>query len=71
MIVGIGEIPSSILTVIPKNSHFCYLLTNAMLYCKILFKAHGFEVQTEFARFMCKKRELSISQYGISNTVNK
>ena len=42
-----------------------------MLYCEILFKTRGFEVQTELARSMCKKRELSISQYGMSNPVNK
>ena len=39
MIVAIGEIPSSILTVILKiNSHLYYLLTNLLLYCEILFK---------------------------------
>ena len=40
MIVAIGEIPSSILTVILKiNSHLYYLLTKSLLYCEILFKA--------------------------------
>ena len=72
MIVGIGEISSSILTVIPKkNSHLYHLLTNALLYCEILFNACGFEVQTELARSMCKKRKFSIPQYGMSNPVNK
>ena len=56
MIVAIGEIPSSILIVILKiNSHLYYLLTNSLLYCEILFKARGFELQTELARSMCKK----------------
>ena len=31
----------------------------------------GFEVKTELARSKCKKLELSISQYGMSNPVNK
>ena len=54
--VAIGEIPSSILTVILKiNSHLYYLLTNSLLYCEILFKARRFELQTELARSMCKK----------------
>ena len=56
MIVAIGEIPSSILTVILKiNSHLYYLLTNSLLYCEILFKARRFELQTELARSMFKK----------------
>ena len=42
-----------------------------MLYYEILFKARGFEVQTELVWSMCIKRELSISQYGMSNPVNK
>ena len=55
IIVAIGEIPSSILTVILKiNSHLHYLLTNSLLYCEILFKACDFELQTELARSMCK-----------------
>ena len=53
MTAGIGEIPSSMLTVIP--SHLYYLLTNALFYCEILFKARGFEVQIELARSMCEK----------------
>ena len=58
MIVAIGEIPSSVLTVILKiNSHLYYLLTNSLLYCEILFKARRFELQTELARPMCKKNE--------------
>ena len=56
MIVAIGEIPSSILTVILKiNSHLYYLLTNSLLCCEILFKARHFELQIELARSMCKK----------------
>ena len=56
MIVAIGEIPSSILTVILKiNSHLYYFLTISFLYCEILFKARRFELQTELARSMCKK----------------
>ena len=56
MIVAIGEIPSSILTVILIiNSHLYYLLTNSLLYCEILFEARRFELPTEFARSMCKK----------------
>ena len=54
-----------------RNCHLCYLLTNALLYCEILFKARGLEVQTELARSLCKKRELSTSKYGMSNPVNK
>ena len=56
MIAAIGEIPSSILTVMLKrNSHLCCLLTNSLLYCEILFKARDFELHTELARSMCKK----------------
>ena len=56
MTVAIGEIPSFILAVILKiNSHLYYLLTNSLLYCGILFKVHGFELQTELVRSMCKK----------------
>ena len=59
MIVAIGEIPSSMLTVILKiNSHLYYLLTFyllLLLYCEILFKACRFELQIELARSMCKK----------------
>ena len=40
-------------------------------YCEILFKAQGVELQTELARSMCKKRELSFSQCGLTNSVNK
>ena len=49
MIVEIAEIPSSILTVIAENSYLYYSLTNALLYCEILFKA---EVQTELVSFL-------------------
>ena len=59
MIVAIGEIPSSMLTVILKiNSHLYYLLTFyllLLLYCEILFKGRRFELQIELARSMCKK----------------
>ena len=59
MIVAIGEIPSSMLTVILKiNSHLYYLLTFyllLLLYCEILFKARRFELQIDLARSMCKK----------------
>ena len=59
MIVAIGEIPSSMLTVILKiNSHLYNLLTFYLLLllgCEILFKAHSFELQMELARSMCKK----------------
>ena len=59
MIVAIGEIPSSMITVILKiNSHLYYLLTFyllLLLYCEILFKARRFELQIELARSMCKK----------------
>ena len=59
MIVAIGEIPSSKLTVILKiNYHHYYLLTFyllLLLYCEILFKARRFELQIELARSMCKK----------------
>ena len=56
MIVAIGEIPSSMLTVILIiNSHLYYLLTNSLLYCEILFEARRFELQTELVRSMCKK----------------
>ena len=59
MIVAIGEIPSSMLTVILKiNSHLYYLLTFYLLLllcCEILFKARHFELQIELARSMCKK----------------
>ena len=40
-------------------------------YCEILFKARGFELQTELAGSMYKKRELSFSQCGQSDSVNK
>ena len=59
MIIGIGEIPSSILTVIPKKFIIFTIYTNALLYCEILY--HGFDVQTELARSMCIKQELNIS----------
>ena len=58
MIVAIGEIPSSILTVILTiNYHLYYLLTNSLLhiYCEMLFKAHQFESETKLAKSMCKK----------------
>ena len=59
MIVAIGEIPSSMLTVILKiNSHLYYLLTFcllSLLYCEILVKTCHFELQIELARSMCKK----------------
>ena len=59
MIVAIGEIPSSMLTVILKiNSHLYYLLTFyllLLLYCEILFKARRFELQIKLARSMGKK----------------
>ena len=59
MIVAIGEIPSSMLTVMLKiNSHLYYLLTFyllLLLYCEILFKARRFELQIELARSMYKK----------------
>ena len=59
MIVAIGEIPSSILTVILKiNSHLYYLLTNSLLYCEI-FKARRFELQTELARSSVKNENLA------------
>ena len=60
MIVATGEIPSSILKVILEiNSHLYYLSTNSLLYCEILFKALGFELQTELARSMCKNENLA------------
>ena len=60
MIAAIGEIPSSILTVILKiNSHLYYLLTNSLLYCEILFKARRFELQTELARSSVKNENLA------------
>ena len=46
MIVAIGEIPSSILTVMLKINSLYYLLTNSLLYFEILFKARRFELQT-------------------------
>ena len=61
MIVAIGEIPSSMLTVILKiNSHLYYLSTFYLLlllnmYCEILFKARRFELLIELGRSMCKK----------------
>ena len=59
MIVAIGEIPSSMLTVILKiNYHLYCLLTFyllLLLYCEILCKARRFELQTELARSMRKK----------------
>ena len=47
-----------------------YLLTG----CKgrtVKYEARGFEVPTELARSVRKKRGLSISRYGMSNPVNK
>ena len=59
MLVAIGEIPSSMLTVILKiNYHLYYLLTFyllLLLYCEILSKARHFDVQIGLARSMCKK----------------
>ena len=58
MIVAIGEIPSSMLTVILKINYLYYLLTFyllLLLYCEILSKARRFELQIELARSMCKK----------------
>ena len=56
MIVAIGEIPSSMLTVILKiSSQLYYLLTFyllLLLYCEILFNARRFELQIELP---CKK----------------
>ena len=60
VIVAIGEIPSSIQTVILKiNSHLHYLLTNSLLYCEILFKARGFESQTELGGPRVKNENLA------------
>ena len=64
MIVAIGEIPSSMLTVILEiNSHlyYIYLLTFyllLLLYCEILFKARRFELQIELARSIAKNENL-------------
>ena len=74
MTVGTGEISGYIVTVIPKKySHLLYYsLSNSLaIYCEILFKVRGFELQTELVGSMCKKSELSFSQCGLSNSVNK
>ena len=59
MIVAIGEILSSMLTVILKiNYHHYYLLTFyllLLLYCEVLSKDRRFKLQNELARSMCKK----------------